>query len=99
MGWIELHSAEGATDWRRLTRVMQEIDKMEHRTPEMCLRKKTFYVDAHDKLSNALEIPRHQLLLLRFTFEDGGQKRQTEIKRERVLPSGSWKALKLVQVQ
>ncbi len=46
-----------------------------------------------------LEIPRHQRLLLRFTFEDGGQKRQAEVKRERVLPSGCWKELKLVQAQ
>jgi hypothetical protein len=39
---------------------------------------------------------------MRFTFEDGGQKRQTEVKRERVcsvLPSGSWTELKLVQTQ
>jgi hypothetical protein len=99
MGWIELISAEGATDWRLLTRVMREIEKLEQRAPELCLRKKTFYVDAHGKLSNALEIPRQERLFLRFTFEDGGQKRQTEVRRERVLPSASWKELKLVQVQ
>jgi hypothetical protein len=99
MGWIELHSAEGTTDWRLLTRVMQEIETMEKRAPAMFLRKKTLYVDAHGNLSNALEIPHQEQLLLRFIFEDDDQKRQTEVKSERVLPSVSWKELKLVQSQ
>jgi hypothetical protein len=100
MGWIELHSSEGTTDWRLFTRVMREIESMEKRALALCLRKKTFCVDSHGKLSNALEIPHRQLPpLLRFTFEDGGQKRQTEVKREHVLPSGSWKQYKLVRAQ
>jgi hypothetical protein len=101
MGWIELHSSEGTTDWRLFTRVMREIESMEQRALSLCLRKKTFCVDSHGKLSNALEIPRRQLLYLRFTFDEGGQKGQTEVKREllqeRVLPSDCWKELTLVQ--
>ena len=75
---------------------MREIEKMEHGSPALCLRKKIFYMYAYGKLSNALEILRQEGLLLCFTFEDDGQKRQTEVKRERVLPSVSWKELKLV---
>ncbi len=28
MGWVELSSVEGATDWRLLTRVMREIEDL-----------------------------------------------------------------------
>jgi hypothetical protein len=94
MGWIELYSAEGTTDWRLFTRVMQEIESMEQRALTLCFRKKTFHVDSHGKLSNALEIPSEELLFPRFTFKDGGQKR---VRRELVVPSVSWKELTLVQ--
>jgi hypothetical protein len=39
------------------------------------------------------------LIRLCFTFEDGCQKRQDDVKREHVLPSGSWKEYKLVGAQ
>jgi len=98
MGWIELYSAEGTTDWRLFTRVMREIESMEQRALTLCFRKKTFHVDSHGKLSNALEIPSEQLLFPRFTFKDGGQKREIkEVRRELVVPSVSWKELTLVQ--
>jgi hypothetical protein len=99
MGWIDLYSMGGTTDWRLFTRVMREIESREKRALALCLRKKTFCVDSHGKMSNALEIPRQQLLYLRITFEEGGQKRQDRAKRERVLPSSSWKEYTLVQAQ
>jgi Leucine-rich repeat (LRR) protein/GTPase SAR1 family protein len=99
MGWVELHpsSAEGATDWRLLRRIMREIESMEQRAPALCLRKMVLYVDAHGKAAKTLDIPHQGREFLRFTFEDGCQKQEVDVKREHVIPSDSWGQIKLVK--
>ncbi len=99
MGWVELHpsSAEGATDWRLLRRIMREIEGMQQRAPALCLRKMALYVGAHGKAAKALDIAHHGREFLQFAFEDGGQKQEVDVKREHVIPSDSWVKLKLVK--
>ena len=43
MGWAELSSQQGATDWRVFRMVMKEIEEMEHEAPELCLHCKRWH--------------------------------------------------------
>ncbi len=49
MGWVELSSSGGATDWRLFKRVMREIEKMRMRTPGLELQIAVWCVNAHGK--------------------------------------------------
>ena len=92
MGWAELSSSQGATDWRLFRRVLQEIEGMAKNAPGLNLRKIVFCINAFGKLAKPLEITRRnearQVFL--FEFEDGSK---TDVCHDLVLPSLSETAL------
>jgi hypothetical protein len=97
MGWVEMSSEEGATDWRLLTRVMREIEDLAsgwgHARDRghalgLCLRKMAYYVDAG---GTPAICPREiscqrRAEVLNFALVGGGQE---DVDSECVLPSGS----------
>ena len=97
MGWVELSSEEGATDWRLLTRVMREIEDLASgwghardrgHAVGLCLRKMAFYVDARGTPAVSPREISHQRRaeVLNFALVGGGQE---DVDSECVLPSGS----------
>ena len=73
--WAELFSPEGATDWRLLRRVLQEIEDMERNALVLCLKKMATYMDASGKAARPLEITaavaKRQVVTVE--FEDGSE--------------------------
>ncbi len=97
MGWVELSSEEGATDWRLLTRVMRLIEDLAsgwgHARDRghalgLCLRKMAYYVDAGGTPAiGPREIShKRRAEVLNFALVGGGQE---DVDSECVLPSGS----------
>jgi len=86
MGWAELSTRQGATDWRLFRRVIKAIEGMAKRAPGLILRKMVFYVDARGKLAKPLEITRRNEIQQVFSFklEDGNEK---DVCHDLVLPS------------
>jgi hypothetical protein len=54
VGWVEVLSGEGGSDWRLFRRVMQEIERMQRRALGLCFQKKAFFVDARGKLGTQI---------------------------------------------
>jgi len=86
MGWAEVSTLQGATDWRLFRGVIRAIEGMAQRAPCLSLRKMALYADASGKLAKPIEITRRnearQVFL--FEFEDGSK---IDVCRNIVLPS------------
>jgi len=94
MGWAEVSSQEGATDWRIFQMVMKEIEdlEMEHNAPGLCLQKMAFYMGAGGQISKPFDISRRHHAtanasdLLLFEFNGYGKDAE-DVDPDLVLPS------------
>jgi len=88
MGWAQVSSQHGATDWRLFKRVVQAIEGMAQSAPGLNLRKMAFYVDANGKLAKPLEITQLSAAreIFSFAIESGGK---INVWHDLVLPSHS----------
>jgi len=94
MGWAELLSREGATDWRVFRMVIEEIEAMQHNAPGLCLRKLVLYVDASGHVAKPLDLLRSHRetsgtsQLFSFEFDDE-VKDAEDVDPDLVMPSSS----------
>ena len=92
MGWAQLSSQQGATDWRVFRMVITEIEAMQREALGLCLRKMAFYVDVSGQVSEPLDISnRHHATadaseLLSFEFDDDSKDAE-DVDPDLVLPS------------
>jgi len=70
MGWAELKSSQGTTDWRLLRHVVEEIKLAEKRTASLHLRTMLVFVDAQNRRSLDTQRPSKKKELITFEFED-----------------------------
>jgi len=86
MGWAEVSTLQGATDWRLFQRVLQAIEDMAQSAPGLSLQKMAFHVDSSGKLAKPLIITRKNEKRQVFSFAlEGGAK--IDVCRDLVLPS------------
>ena len=94
MGWCELSSQQGATNWRTFQMVMKEIEEMEQDAPGLYLQKQALYVNASGVVSKPFDISpfdrHHKSLdaseLLSFEFGEDGKDAE-DVDPNLVLPS------------
>eukprot|EP00277_Geminigera_cryophila_P013459 CAMPEP_0179444644 /NCGR_PEP_ID=MMETSP0799-20121207/28080_1 /TAXON_ID=46947 /ORGANISM="Geminigera cryophila, Strain CCMP2564" /LENGTH=1038 /DNA_ID=CAMNT_0021231873 /DNA_START=47 /DNA_END=3165 /DNA_ORIENTATION=+ len=95
MGWAELSSCLGATDWRLFQRILKVIEGMAHSAPGLSLRKMALYVDRRrqcgcgcgsGELAKPLEITQRNTKRQVFSlvFEDG---KKMDVCHDIFLPS------------
>ena len=84
MGWAELSSSAGATDWRLFKRVMREIEEMRMSAPGLELQIAVWYLNAHGKAAT-WKAPTSRLLtkqIISFKLVDGAE----DVPRNFVIP-------------